>query len=182
MNDLNDLWPDFDVVKQDENEENNALKILREQARILGKKSGNKVKATFSKIHYREVSSGFSSALTAMAAITAASQTKTEEVLEDDLTGKTNISDVLREQLYKFEIYNEKYRFRLFVYTYSPIYPNKISIDENIAKDIETSRETYIESDRELIDLLTSVYSSQRVKRIIRMMILNAEKKEKKRG
>lgn len=103
MNDLNDLWPDFDVVEQDENEENNALKILREQARILGKKSGNKVKATFSKIHYREVSSGFSSALTAMAAITAASQTKTEEVLEDDLTGKTNVSDVLREQPYKSE-------------------------------------------------------------------------------
>ena len=169
MNDLNDLWPDFDVVEQDENEENNALKILREQARILGKKSGNKVKATFSKIHYREVSSGFSSALTAMAAITAASQTK----------GKTNVSDVLREQPYKFEIYNEKYRFRLFVYTYSPIYPNKMSLDENIAKDIEESRETYIDSDRDLIDLLSSIYSSQRVKRIIRMMILDADKEEK---
>jgi len=177
---MNDLWPDFDVMEQDENEENNALKILREQARILGKKSGNKVKATFSKIYYREVSSGFSSTLTAIAAITSASQPKTEEVLEDDLTGKTNVSDVLREQPYKFEIYNEKYRFRLFVYTYSPIYPNKMSLDENIAKDIEKSRETYIESDRELMELLTSIYSSQRVMRIVRMMILDADKEDEK--
>ena len=68
------------------------------------------------------------------------------------------------------------------MYTYSPIYPNKMSLDENIAKDIEESRETYINSDRDLIDLLTSIYSSQRVKRIIRMMILNADKEDEKRG
>lgn len=177
---MNDLWPDFDVVEQDENEENNALKILREQARFLGKKSGNKVKATFSKIYYREVSSGFSSTLNAIVAISAASKPKVEEVLEEDLTGKTNVSDVLKEQPYKFEIYNEKYRFRLFVYTYSPIYPNKISIDENIAEEIEQNQETTVESDRELTNLLTSIYSTQRVKRIIRMMLLDANKEDEK--
>ena len=97
---MNDLWPDFDMTEQSET--NNALKIIREQSRALGKKTGNKVKATFSKIHYEESVGGFSSALSVMATIGAATQVKREEVLEDDLTGKTNISDVLKEQRYKF--------------------------------------------------------------------------------
>ena len=108
---MNDLWPDFDMIEQ--TEANNALKILREQSRALAKKMGNKVKATFSKIQYTETLSGLTSALSVVATLNAA-KVKREEVLEEDLTGKTNISDVLKEQYYKFEIYNEKYRFRLF--------------------------------------------------------------------
>lgn len=68
---------------------------------------GNKVKATFSKIQYTETLSGLTSALSVVATLSAATQVKREEVLEEDLTGKTNISDVLKEQYYKFEIYNE---------------------------------------------------------------------------
>ena len=112
----------------------NALKILREQSRVLAKKSGNRVKATFSKIKYTEPLSGLASALSAMATISTVNQVKKEEVLEEDLTGKINISDELKEQNYKFEIYNEKYRFRLFTYIFAPIYPNKMLLDENIAK------------------------------------------------
>lgn len=86
-------------------------------------------------MHYREIPNGISSALTAMAAITAASQKKVEEVLEDDLGGKINVSDVLEDQLYKFEVYNEKYRFRLFVYTYSRINVCKFERRTDIVKN-----------------------------------------------
>ena len=175
---MNDLWPDFDMTEQSET--NNALKIIREQSRALGKKTGNKVKATFSKIHYTESVGGLSSALSVMATIGAATQAKREEVLEDDLTGKTNISDVLKEQRYKFEIYNDKYRFRLFTYTYSLLYPNKMSLDENIAKEIRKNREVSLESDQELIDILRSIFSSQRVGRIIRMMVIETTEDDKK--
>lgn len=175
---MNDLWPDFDMTEQSET--NNALKIIREQSRALGKKTGNKVKATFSKIHYAESVGGFSSALSVMATIGAATQVKREEVLEDDLTGKTNISDVLKEQRYKFEIYNDKYRFRLFTYTYSLLYPNKMFLDENIAKEIRKNREISLESDQELIDILRSIFSSQRVGRIIRMMVVEITEDNKK--
>lgn len=141
---------------------------------------GNKVKATFSKIQYTETPSGFTSALSVMATISAATQVKREEVLEEDLTGKTNISDVLEEQRYKFEIYNENYRFRMFTYTYSPIYPNKMFLDENIAKEIDEEQEVSVENDQELIDLLRSIFSSQRVARIIRMMVLEVKGDDKK--
>lgn len=174
---MNDLWPDFDMIEQ--TEANNALKILREQSRALAKKMGNKVKATFSKIQYTETLSGLTSALSVVATLNAA-KVKREEVLEEDLTGKTNISDVLKEQYYKFEIYNEKYRFRLFTYTYTPIYPNKMLLDENIAKEIDEKQEVSVENDQELIDLLRSIFSSQRVARIIRMMVLEMEGDDKK--
>lgn len=176
---MNDLWPDFDTTEQ--SEANNALKILREQSRALAKKMGNKVKATFSKIQYTETLSGLTSALSVVATtFSAATQVKREEVLEEDLTGKTNISDVLKEQYYKFEIYNEKYRFRLFTYTYTPIYPNKMLLDENISKEIGEKQEVSVENDQELIDLLRSIFSSQRVARIIRMMALKMEGDDKK--
>ena len=174
---MNDLWPDFDMIEQ--TEANNALKILREQSRALAKKMGNKVKATFSKIQYTETLSGLTSALSVVATLNAA-KVKREEVLEEDLTGKTNISDVSKEQYYKFEIYNEKYRFRLFTYTYTPIYPNKMFLDENIAKEIDEKQEVSVENDQELIDLLRSIFSSQRVARIIRMMVLEMEGDDKK--
>lgn len=174
---MNDLWPDFDMIEQ--TEANNALKILREQSRALAKKMGNKVKATFSKIQYTETLSGLTSALSVVATLNAA-KVKREEVLEEDLTGKTNISDVLKEQYYKFEIYNEKYRFRLFTYTYTPIYPNKMLLDENISKEIGEKQEVSVENDQELIDLLRSIFSSQRVARIIRMMVLEMEGDDKK--
>ncbi|MBQ7432692.1 MAG: hypothetical protein IJV50_04405 [Lachnospiraceae bacterium] len=72
-------------------ETNNALKILREQSRALAKKSGNKVKATFSKIQYTEILSGLTSALSVVATLSATTQVKREEVLEEELIEKTNI-------------------------------------------------------------------------------------------
>lgn len=175
---MNDLWPDFDMTEQSET--NNALKILREQSRALAKKLENKVRATFSKIQYTKTLSGFSTALSVMETISSATQAKKEEILEEDLTGKTDISDVLKEQHYKFEIYNERYRFRLFTYTYSPIYPNKMLLDENIAKEIEKNQVISVENDHELIDLLRLIFSSQRVGRIIRMMVLETNDDDKK--
>ena len=89
---MNDLWPDFDMTEQ--SEANNALKILREQSRALAKKMGNKVKATFSKIQYTETLSGLTSALRVVEKISAATQVKSGEELEEDSRGKTNISAV----------------------------------------------------------------------------------------
>lgn len=175
---MNDLWPDFDMTEQCDS--NNALKILREQSRVLAKKSGNRVKATFSKIKYTEPLSGLASALSAMATISTVNQVKKEEVLEEDLTGKINISDELKEQNYKFEIYNEKYRFRLFTYIFAPIYPNKMLLDENIAKEINEKQEVVIENNQELVNLLRSIFSSQRVGRIISMMVLKTNNDDKR--
>lgn len=178
---VTDLWPDFDISILEEPKENNSIKIIREQARILGKKLENKVKATFSKVHYHyreEPTNSLTSAfntfkkLNMLGEIDTKKTLKKEETLEEELQGKIDASSLIKEQQYKFEIYNEKYRFRLFVYTYTLMYPNKILIDENIAKEIDQENEVFVENDRELRNLLHLIFSSQKVRHIIKMMML----------
>ena len=62
----------------------------------------------------------------------------------------------------------------------NPCQPNKMLLDENIAKEIDEKQEVSVENDQELIDLLRSIFSSQRVARIIRMMVLEMEGNDKK--
>lgn len=170
---MNDLWPEFNNIDQEEN--NDSLNIIRDQARALGKKLDNKVKATFRKISYNKTVTGLASALSAMATITASTQPNTEEILEEDLQGKKDVSDLLRNEKYKFEIYNNNYRFRLFLYNYIAIYPNTIIIDENIAKELGEDIKVIINNDQELSNLLQAIFSSQRIRRIINMMIIRSE-------
>lgn len=176
---MSDLWPDFGNIEH--SDENSAIKIIREQARALGQKLGNRVKATFSKVSYSKAMTGLTSALSMVATISAATQPKLEEVLEEELQDKTDMSELLREQKYKFEIFNDSYRFRLFLYTYTPLYPNKIVIDENIAKEINKNMELTINSDQELEELLQTIFSSIRVRRIIGMMVSEANGEGKKK-
>lgn len=173
---MNDLWPDFDEMEPLES--NNALKILREQSRNLGKKTKNKVKATFSKIQYTDTLKGMASAFDVFTTLSASCQVSNREVLEDELKGKENISDELQEQQYKFEIYNSVYRYRLFVYVYSKIYPNRVLLDENIAEDIGKTTTISIESDQKLNEILGLIFSSKHVARIIKLMMLESNNKE----
>lgn len=169
---MNDLWPDFNEIEPLES--NNALRILREQSRNLGERSKNKVKATFSKIQYTDPLKNISSALNTFVSLTVPYQTNKQEVLEDELKEKENISEKFKEQQYKFEIYNSKYRYRLFVYSYYKVYPNKIIMDENIAMEIGKDTTVSIESDQKLIDILRSIFTSRHVGRIIRVMMSDA--------
>lgn len=166
---MSDLWPDFKDMQK--SAENNSISIMSEQAHILGRKLDGKVKAIFSEMQYYHVESN-SGILTALDGISKYYNPKKEEVLEENLQGKIDLRNKLSEQKYKFEIYNDKYRFRLFIYIYSPLYPNKILIDENIAKEIENGKgEISIENDGMLVDLLRSIFSSEQVIRIIRAMM-----------
>lgn len=118
------------------------------------------------------------SALDVFAALSTSCQVSNQEVLEDELKGKENISDELQEQQYKFEIYNSVYRYRLFVYVYSKIYPNRILLDENIAKDIGKNTTISIEGDQRLNEILGLIFSSKHVARIIKLMMSEANNKE----
>lgn len=162
---MSNLWPDFN--KDIEVEDNNALHILHAQARGLAEKTGGKVKASFSKINYSKVRSNAIEAIGKL----ALNPVLREEVLEDDLKEKINVSDELKEQKYKFEIYTDSYRFRLFSYIYSPLYSNEMILDENIAEEIGEEQEISINSDKELIELLKAIFGSARVRKIVKLLI-----------
>ena len=168
---MNDLWPDFEQFDRTI-EENNAIEILKEQARILSKKTNGKIKATFSKI--KRPSYQIADAL--QAAISNHMMSMDEEE-EDELKGKKDANQLYIFVDYKFEIYNETYKFRVFTLKYRPIYPLEIEIDEGIKKECGfwDSRQE-VKNDDDLIEIITSIFSSKKLQTIIRRVMADEVK------
>lgn len=165
-----DLWPDFteDVI-----EKNNAVDILREQARLLEKKTGKKVKATFSKVLYS--SSHESLAILGKAVASIATQTG-GEVLEAELSGKQDVNDFYKITNYKFEIFNSSYRFRVFTLHNRTFFPIYITLDEGIKNELHFNDDVCIDNDSMLKDIIGSVFSTLKMKTIISKMMADDKK------
>ena len=152
-----DLWPDFSNEKV---ENNDALEIIREQTKILEKKTDNKVKATFSKVSYKNnLIADFSRMSAELSAQT------NEEISDDELANRGDANNFFNTANYKFEIYNDIYKFRVFLLEYRKLYPIEFKLDEGINNEVR--RRTQIRSNTELIDFLKSVFSSPKLKNII---------------
>ena len=160
-----DLWPDF---LADEVETNDSVEILREQARLLEKKTNKKVKATFSKVLYSSDLQQFDTVGKAIARLTA--QTG-GEVLEEELSGKKDVNDLYKIINYKFEIFNASYRFRVFTLHNQIFFPIYITLDEGIKDELHFSDDICIESNAELKEIVSSVFSTQKIKTIISKMM-----------
>lgn len=166
---MNDLWPNF---SHNEIEINNAIEMLREQARALEKKTENKVKATFSKIEYSKYYANISAlGGTLLSAWPLPDQ---EEIRDDEIQKKKDINDLYNTSKYKFEIYNDKYRFRLFTLNYREMYPIDLVLDEGIQSEMSESSNCNFNvaaSNSELKSILTSIFSSNKVKTVIGRMM-----------
>ncbi len=160
---MTDLWPDLEQFN-DKILDNNAIEILRGQARILSQKTKGKVKATFSKID--SSSNGIADSL-----IRSISEIR-DGISEDELKGKTDANILYNFVRYKFEIYNDTYRFRVFTLNYRSIFPIQIEIDEGIREERGFYPTENINSDEELTKIVSSVFSSLKLQVIIRKLIL----------
>lgn len=165
---MTDFWPDF---TNDICEENKAIHILRDQARALEKKTNKKVKATFSKIEYRDSLAG----ATAMLGATLLSLSSLkEEIIDDELKNKNDINDLYKISQYKFEIFNSKYRFRLFVLNFREVFPIEIILDEGIHSEIYLEDETnrhLVNSNNELEKILSLIFTCKKVRTVISQMM-----------
>lgn len=166
---MTDLWPNFSLA---ETEENRSIEILRSQARLLEKKTSGKVKATFSKISYKPDSlsdSGLlAEALVSMASIVGE---KKVEVLDDELTGKTDANELYNFQSYKFEIYNEQYRFRVFVLRNRIVFPIQLDVDEGIRSELHLPTDINIQSNSELKEIVSNIFASHKLGTIVMQMM-----------
>ena len=161
---MTDLWPDFNVKEQDTE---NSIKMLKNQASILGKKTNGLVKATFSKIVY---SNPVTKAAAGLAKFTAELEYG-REIIEDELEGKKDGNLLFQKNSYKFEIYNDTYRFRVFTLECNPIYPITIRADEGICNEINIDADQIIENETDLTDIITSIFASDKLSYIVRSMI-----------
>jgi len=166
---MNDLWPNF---SQNETEENKSIEILREQARALEKKTNGKVKATFSKIEYREnLASITANAGKIFAPLLINAQ---DEILDDELQQKKDFNELYRVTKYKFEIFNDSYRFRLFTLNHREVYPIDLVLDEGIKSELAASSScslNVVEGNSELESLLILIFTSNKVKTVVGRMM-----------
>lgn len=160
------LWPNFLTETV---EENNSLEILKTQAKQLSKQTKGIVRATFSKINYN---SKYSNVLKTLEKFS--SEGLSTELSDDDLKDKKDANELYKTAKYKFEIYNENYKFRLFVINYRLEYPITIEIDEDIKNELKlehTPVKGTIDNDNELKELLSNIFNSKKVRTIIVRMI-----------
>lgn len=170
---MNDLWPDFSA--QIPCEKNNAVSILRDQARLLEKKTNKKVKATFSKIKYGDAA--LRSSVTTFGKVLASMNLPTEEILENELSNKIDANTLYAPVKYKFEIYNSKYHFRVFELINCNEFPITLKIDEGISSELKIKTLVEINSNAELENITKSIFSSKKLKTIISRMMYDATEK-----
>lgn len=165
---MESLWPKFG---EDSVEENNSIPLLRAQARAIKNETNGIVSATFSKIQYK---SGPTASIVSLGQmVSSMSSPFYEETLDDELMNKKDINDLYEITKYKFELFNNDYRFRLFVLNYSVFFPISLDVDSGILGDIQYINNSPIFSNNELEDTLRSIFSSNKVRTVISKMLQN---------
>ena len=173
MSEMESLWPKFDDC---EVEDNNSIQILRAQASALRNETKNAVNATFSKMTYK---AGPTSAIKSLGQMMSSMSSPVyEEVLDEELEEKTDVNTLFKHTKYKFEIFNNEYRFRLFVLNYSELYPISLEVDGGILEDILYSNNSPISSDDELKSVIKDIFSSKKVHTVVAKMLQENHKKD----
>ena len=151
---------------------NDVIPMLRSEARSLEKKTGGKVKATFSKIEYGR--NGITQMLDTASTISRAMSSYGNEI--DENANKIDANDLFIRQDYKFEIYSQSYRFRVFTLHYNEFYPFGMTLNENLLKDTGFSRsDIEIESRNALDEVIENLFCCKRlVDTIERMMSVDS--------
>lgn len=164
MKDYPNLWDGLDLTPETF-EENKAVEIIRQQARLLEKKTGGIVKASFTKVEYRV------SAAKALTAVASALSNVGSEIIDPNIENKKNVNDWYDVEKYKFEIYNQTYHFRVFTLLNREMFPIGLDVDEGIKNELLNPDFEKIKSNDELIEILGSVFSSNKIKTIITRLI-----------
>jgi len=172
-----DLWG---KVSLDEREENRAIDILKEQASIIGKKTGDCVKGTFYKTGTKL--SGASAGLEVFKDVLKTSIGVTEySNCEVNLGEKEDYNINYRKELYSFEIYNDEYRFRIFNLSYSKEYPIEIIPDEGVGKDIFRNEPIKINDNDALENIVQDIFGSKKVRLVISRMVNQTQERTEKK-
>lgn len=169
---MTDLWGDIEF-NADDFCESKAIGILREQARLLGKKTSGVIKATFSKVEYKDTTSDiFAKAIRTF-------NPTNEEIIDADLEGKKDINSMYRFTEYKFEIFSSIYRFRAFVLNYRSVFPIELEVDEGVREELKLSPVVTIYNDEELKKIVNTILTSEKVRRILNKMYSMKDQNDK---
>ena len=170
---MESLWPNF---SEQSIEQNDSIQILRAQAKDVKDKTNGIVKATFSKMEYRP---GPTNKLAGVGQMLSAFSSPTyEEILDKELESKVDVNILYKNIDYKFELYNDEYRFRLFVLHYREMFPVSLKVDGGILEDVPYDNEAPISSNDELESILREIFSSKIVRSVVVKMLQKGKTEE----
>ena len=167
---MEDLWTASTFDTEEQVEESNAVQLLRDQAKLLKQKTNGKVCATFSRItgtildtpEMRELIGGISRVVASPEG-------------DEELKGKKDIGMQYVSIAYKFELYNETYRFRVFELIDKRLFPIKIICDADIAEQWGFNDHINIKNNKDLETVVRQILGSKKVKSVINKMMHTQE-------
>ncbi len=150
-------------------EENMAIDMLQEQARLVESKSRGLIHGSFRKVEYIK---GVVSTLQGVAgALDIIRNGDDTEVIDEDIKDKKDINSLYSYETYKFEVYNDTYRFRVFTLQNRIIFPIEIMIDEGICEELNYDRKMPIGSNAQLKEIISTVFQSSKMRIILSKMM-----------
>lgn len=166
-----DLWGN---INADRGSASSVLTLIQEQATLLETKTSGKVKADFNRITYqykteRTTMQMMEDMIKSVGALNSVAIPQTKCVEVDEREDLEDASRFYEHGKYKFEIYSEKYKFRLFTLEYQSVFPIKMEIEYGILADKVLTKN--VNSVEELKDLLLDIFTSNKVRFIIQKMI-----------
>ena len=157
------LWPDL-KIESFETEE--IKEILNAQCDYIKENSGELICAKLVEMRYFQ--SPIKSALLGLA--------KTQLIFQDELKSndfetlnKEDINDVIKETVYAFTIFNEKYKFTAFYVTLNQYFPVKVEPDFDIAEELGF-KDKDVNNVEEFIATITSILNSNKMKFILKRL------------
>ena len=161
-----DLWGNISNSSHSAEE---VLKILTEQAELLGTKTGGVVQAAFKKIKYQSDSASLNivKVVEVISRASSSARSDKKEIIDD--SNLEDASSLYVKEEYKFELYSNKYRYRLFNLEYTPLFPIYLKVEYGI---LQENRESILEisSLESFNDRLIAIFSSRKVRYIIQKM------------
>lgn len=163
-------WPNFEkdnlLVPA-----NDVIPMLRFEARSLEKQTGGKVKATFSKIEYSR--NGLVQMIDTASTVTKMISHGNEI---DENANKADADNLFTRESYKFEIYSQSYRFRIFTLQYNKFYPLGLNINASLLNDMGIVQDDIeIENRSSLDEIIGKLFRCHRlIATIERMMAVDA--------
>lgn len=165
------LWPM--TFGEEDFEENNSKDIIKTQAKALQSLTNGLVSAVFTKLTYRQVNKGYS--FEGVGKFFKEIGPRYEEDLEPELDNKKDASVFFHTEKFKFEIYSDKYRFRVFILKYHVLYPITLEIDEDIADDLKIEYIQEIKSNSDLKEQLRKIFASKKLYTIINYIMMRSK-------
>ena len=118
----------------------NVIPFFKRQCEQIKVGSNGRVRARFKKLEFTERQANLPSSVSAMGLIPAGGEVVREEM--DALDG-IDLNDFFEPSDYAFDVYSEKYKFRVLTLELGAIYPLRFYLDDAIENELDDALEAY---------------------------------------